>query len=141
MGVAPRRIALGGEELGLEPSKELRALEAAILQQDEAVVRRDATASPHPRTNLRTPLTTLIGRRDDLHALRPVLHAQRLVTLVGPGGVGKSRLAIEAAREWLESDPIDVWLVELADVAEPDEVDNELHYLVTALAAGGEGDS
>ena len=114
--------AVLGDELGLEPSEELRALEAAILQQDEAVVRRDtATRCARPRTNLRTPLTTLIGRRDDLDVFRPLLHAQRLVTLVGPGGVGKSRLVIEAAREWLESDTIDVWLVELADVSDPDE--------------------
>jgi predicted ATPase/DNA-binding SARP family transcriptional activator len=114
--------AVLGEELGLEPSQELRALESAILQQDETVVRSDAAASPRPRANLRIPLTTLIGRRADLDALRPVLHEQRLVTLVGPGGVGKSRLAIEAARESLESDTIDVWLVELADVADPDGV-------------------
>src|SRR5262245_33647248 len=78
-------------ELGLEPSEELRELEAAILQGDETVVRPDLSPeSPQPRTNLRVPLTTLVGRHDDLDALRPLLHTKRLVTLVGPGGVGKS---------------------------------------------------
>ena len=111
------------EELGLEPSEELQALETAILQQDDTVGRRVLVVeSPRPRTNLRVPLTRLIGRRHDLDALRPLLQAHRLVTLVGPGGVGKSRLAVEAAREWIGSDTTDIWLVELADVVDPDEV-------------------
>jgi predicted ATPase/DNA-binding SARP family transcriptional activator len=111
------------EELGLEPSEELRALESAILQGDATVVRPNlAPESPHLRTNLRMPLTALVGRRHDLDALRPLLHARRLVTLVGPGGVGKTRLAIEAAWEWIGAESIDVWLVELADVVDPDEV-------------------
>ena len=68
------------------------------------------------------PSPRLIGRRHDLDALRPLLQAHRLVTLVGPGGVGKSRLAVEAAREWIGSGTTDIWLVELADVVDPDEV-------------------
>src|SRR5262249_33996170 len=110
-------------ELGLEPSEELRELESAILQGDESVVRPELSPeSPQPRTNLRVPLTTLVGRHHDLDALRPLLQTKRLVTLVGPGGVGKSRLAVEAAREWITRDTIDIWLVELADVLDPDEI-------------------
>jgi predicted ATPase/DNA-binding SARP family transcriptional activator len=110
-------------ELGLEPSDELRELESAILQGDETVVRPELSPeSPQPRTNLRVPLTTLVGRHHDLDALRPLLHTKRLVTLVGPGGVGKSRLAIEAAREWITTDTTDIWLVELADVSDRDEI-------------------
>lgn len=115
--------AVLAEELGLEPSQELRALEAAILQQDEAIVGHDPeTASPDPRTNLRLPLTTLIGRHHEMDALRQLLRTHRLVTLVGPGGVGKSRLAIEAAQEWLASGTTDVWLIELAEITSPDEI-------------------
>jgi predicted ATPase len=111
------------EELGLEPSAELRSLEEAILRQDDQVVRPAGEhVSAGARTNLRTPLTPLIGRQHDLTALRPVASGQRLVTFVGPGGVGKSRLALEAAREMFEAGAIDVWLVELADVADPNEV-------------------
>ena len=115
--------AVLGDELGLEPSPELRALETAILRQDEATVRRDAELKPTRRNaSLRTPLTSLVGRRDVLDALAPRLRRRRLVTLVGPGGVGKTRLAIEAAREVLEAELMDVWLVELADVTDPDGV-------------------
>ena len=112
-----------GEELGLEPSQELRELEAAILQQHEDLTRPDAHAgAPLYRTNLRSPLTTLVGRQRDLEALRSFWPAYRLVTLVGAGGVGKSRLAIEAARQMFDTAAADVWLVELAEVADPDEL-------------------
>jgi predicted ATPase/DNA-binding SARP family transcriptional activator/tetratricopeptide (TPR) repeat protein len=112
-----------GEELGIEPSAELRALEHAILQQDDSVVRHPVTAtSAARRSNLRTPLTMMIGRQHDVERLRAVVRAHRLVTLVGPGGVGKSRLAIDAALEWFASEEGDAWFVELADVADSDGV-------------------
>lgn len=109
------------DEVGLEPSPELRALETAILRQDDATVRRDPEPAASPRrATLRTPLTSLVGRRELLDALAARLRRRRLVTLVGPGGVGKTRLAIEAARAILEAEHKDVRLVELADVADGD---------------------
>jgi predicted ATPase/DNA-binding SARP family transcriptional activator/tetratricopeptide (TPR) repeat protein len=112
-----------GEELGIEPSVELRALEHAILQQEDSVVRRPVNATRAARrSNLRTPLTKMIGRQNDFERLRAVVRAHRLVTLVGPGGVGKSRLAMDAALEWFSSGESDVWFVELADVADSDSV-------------------
>ena len=70
------------DEVGLEPSPELRALETAILRQDDTTVRREAEPNPSPRrARLRTPLTSLVGRRDLLDALaarlrrRPPRHA------------------------------------------------------------------
>jgi predicted ATPase/DNA-binding SARP family transcriptional activator len=111
------------EELGLEPSSELRALEAAILRQDGVVARRpDESSARRSRTNLRTPLTSLVGRRSELDRLGPILQENRLVTLVGPGGVGKSRLALEAAREWFERGSSNVWIVELAELTDADEL-------------------
>ena len=119
------------DELGLEPSKELRDLETAILQQDPAVVRRDpAPERRDRRTNLRIPLTSMVGRSRDLAALHALVADHRIVTLVGTGGVGKSRLATEAAREWLDSGDLDVWIVELSDVADPEEV---MPAIMTAL--------
>ncbi|MEU7858879.1 BTAD domain-containing putative transcriptional regulator [Nonomuraea sp. NPDC049141] len=105
-------------ELGLDPTPELAALQEAILRQDPSL-----TARP-PHSNLPTPLTELIGRDAELAQLRDLLNTARLVTLTGPGGVGKTRLALETARSILDESPAfpdGVWLVELggiADVAE-----------------------
>jgi len=81
------------EELGLEPGEDLRAVERAILRQDPALAQR--ASSPEPAPALPEPITALIGRERELHELRAlVLHADvRLVTLVGAGGSGKTRLA------------------------------------------------
>ncbi|WP_188191545.1 BTAD domain-containing putative transcriptional regulator [Nonomuraea sp. SYSU D8015] len=84
-----RRLA---DELGLDPGPELAALHQAILRQDPAL---DAPA--RPRTNLPAPLTPLVGRESALAEVRALLRAHRLVTLTGPGGVGKTRLALAAA--------------------------------------------
>ncbi|GAA3154030.1 hypothetical protein GCM10010486_20100 [Nonomuraea roseoviolacea subsp. carminata] len=73
--------------------------------------------TPHPSgTNLPAALGDLVGRDGELAAVRALLAASRLVTLTGPGGVGKTRLALEAARARTGPGefPDGVWLVELA---------------------------
>ncbi|GAA4673769.1 hypothetical protein GCM10023324_28860 [Streptomyces youssoufiensis] len=70
-----------------------------------------------PGARLPAPLTSLIGRRRDLAEVGRLLDAARLVTLTGPGGVGKTRLAVAAAEEAAsdaERFPDGVWLVEFA---------------------------
>ncbi|MEV0230038.1 BTAD domain-containing putative transcriptional regulator [Nonomuraea sp. NPDC050786] len=114
-----------GEELGLDPSPALTQLHQLILRQDPSLAPRDQThgsptGMPAPRTNLPAPLTELIGREAELAGVRALLTASRLVTLTGPGGVGKTRLALAAAADVADF-PDGVWLVELAgavDVAE-----------------------
>ncbi len=64
--------------------------------------------------NLPSPLTRFVGRRAELGELRETLAGSRLVTLIGPGGSGKTRLALEAARRSVETFPDGVWLVELS---------------------------
>ncbi|HTN81774.1 MAG TPA: BTAD domain-containing putative transcriptional regulator, partial [Acidimicrobiales bacterium] len=113
------RTALA-EELGLDPGPELRQLEAAILTQDPALdASRSARAvvADEPRrkrSNLRPALTPLVGREDELAELDSLVAGHRLVTLVGPGGAGKTRLATEIAR--LDAGNRDVVMVELAAV-------------------------
>lgn len=76
---------------------------------------------PGPHTNLPVPLTPLVGRHEALARLSRLLREQRLVTLTGPGGVGKTRLAVAAATAERESaeagQPADgVWLVEFSGI-------------------------
>ncbi|QNE18052.1 AfsR/SARP family transcriptional regulator [Kribbella qitaiheensis] len=98
------------EELGLEPSAELMELQRAILRQDPRLDIRPTRR----RSNLPAVVTSLIGREQVLPELVALLRTQRLVTLTGPGGVGKSRLAVEAARQVAGEFADGTWLVELA---------------------------
>ncbi|MFD0416059.1 BTAD domain-containing putative transcriptional regulator [Streptomyces sp. NPDC127108] len=75
----------------------------------------EAAATPAaPRTNLPAPVAPLVGRDDAVLGIRQLLTATRLVTLTGPGGVGKTRLAFAAACGIADGFPDGVWLVELA---------------------------
>ena len=72
--------------------------------------------------NLRARLSRFVGRDAELAQLREAVRSSRLVTLTGPGGAGKTRLAVEVAAALGEEHPDGAWLVELAGVAEPDGV-------------------
>jgi predicted ATPase/DNA-binding SARP family transcriptional activator len=103
------------EELGLDPSPEATALQRAVLVQDPSLA-APAPARPRPVSNLPAPRTGLIGREADLDDLAGSLVDERLVTLTGPGGVGKTSLALAAARLVADGFPDGTWLVELAGV-------------------------
>jgi predicted ATPase/DNA-binding SARP family transcriptional activator len=77
-------------------------------------------ASTTPRHNLTEPLMTFIGREEDVASLSALVVKRRHVTLTGAGGVGKTRLAIETARNVLDRFPDGVWFAELASVSDPD---------------------
>ncbi|MCX5197370.1 tetratricopeptide repeat protein [Streptomyces sp. NBC_00249] len=101
------------DDLGLDPGRELAELHQAIVRQDGALT-PDALSAQRPRGNLPTPLTDLIGRTDEVHRIGRLLESERLVTLTGIGGVGKTRLALELAARRAEDLPDGAWLVELA---------------------------
>ncbi len=96
------------DELGVDPSPELSALHVALL-------RGEVGARPQERTtNLRAELTSFVGKEADIAVVRELIAAHRLTTLTGPGGSGKTRLAVETARTMLGDLPDGAWLVELA---------------------------
>jgi predicted ATPase/DNA-binding winged helix-turn-helix (wHTH) protein len=72
-----------------------------------------------PKHNLPQQLTSFIGRQKEIAQVKQLLGTTRLLTLIGTGGCGKTRLALEVAGDLLESYPDGVWLVELAALAEP----------------------
>ncbi|MFP3992464.1 BTAD domain-containing putative transcriptional regulator, partial [Streptomyces sp. E11-3] len=92
-------------------------------------------AAPRPRTNLPTPVTDLIGRSRSVAEVRELLSAARLVTLTGPGGVGKTRLAVECATRAAESFPDGAWLVELAGRPRPAASASSVDALAEVVAA------
>ncbi|MFG2623840.1 BTAD domain-containing putative transcriptional regulator [Streptomyces sp. NPDC048473] len=143
------------DRLGTDPGPELRSLHAELLRQGpaspaaaatQATAAAQATAAPTagrhrpsrthvptaPQGNLRARLTSFVGREGDIDALREDLSHARLVTLLGPGGAGKTRLSQEAAESVGPAWPDGVWLAELAPVDDPEAVPEAV---LTALGA------
>jgi non-specific serine/threonine protein kinase len=79
-----------------------------------------------PPDNLPPQLTTFIGRERDLDAIRQLLRRGRLVTITGPGGCGKTRLAVQAASEVLLQYPAGAWFIGLGSVTDPDAIPREI---------------
>ncbi|MEV4116715.1 BTAD domain-containing putative transcriptional regulator [Nonomuraea sp. NPDC049695] len=103
--------------LGTDPGDALRERHLRLLRAE-----RPAPAADAARTrpgNLPAPLTSFIGRDDDLARIDTLLAAGRLVTVVGPGGAGKTRLAVEAARRHRHEYRDGAWMIDLASVTEP----------------------
>ena len=88
-----RAVDVLADRTGLEPGPELRRLETSILLQDPSL---DA-ARWRPPSGAAPPITSVVGRADERTAIAARLRSTRLVTLVGPGGVGKSTLALDVA--------------------------------------------
>ncbi len=121
------------DELGIEPSLELRQLDGRILAQDASLlIQTDESAqhapagaaevasSPEPPHNLPVPRSRFIGRKAELDDVADLVHAGPLVTLTGIGGCGKTRLALEAAARMLDDFAEGVFFVDLAPLTDPD---------------------
>ncbi|WP_055489742.1 BTAD domain-containing putative transcriptional regulator [Streptomyces sp. TP-A0356] len=121
------------DRLGSDPGPELRALHGELLRTPEAEPPRALPRptppadgarppAPAPPGNLRARLTSFVGRDADIDAIRGDLAVARLVTLLGPGGAGKTRLSQEAAEALADAPRDGVWLAELAPVDDPEAV-------------------
>jgi predicted ATPase/DNA-binding SARP family transcriptional activator len=110
------------EDLGIEPSPKVRDLFRDILLQAPHL----ALEPPEPPSNLPTRMTSFVGRTLEVREVAGLLEAGRLVTLTGPGGIGKTRLALEAAEQLRSRFPGGVWWIDLARVTDPDIVPDEV---------------
>ena len=123
------------DELGIDPGAQLQAVHLEVLRGKVAAPLAAANGGqPGRRTNLRAQLTSFVGRADDVSRVGQALLAYRLVTLVGPGGAGKTRLATEVAAHVAALGPAradsagdagagglvpdGVWMAELASVTD-----------------------
>ena len=129
--------ALLRDELGIEPSPELRELQRRILNQDATLALEPPPAPA--RVNLPTPLTPFVVRERELVDIKAILDRPdvRLLTLTGPGGTGKTRLAVQAAREVAGRFRDGVFWVPLANVRQHDLV---LATIYSILDVDGELD-
>ena len=127
-----RRLA---DELGIDPADELMALERAILRHDEGPDSPLRRARPRTAGNLQLPVSTFVGRESECGRVVESLRDSRLVTLIGPGGVGKTRLAVEAAARTAADYAGGVWLVDLAGLVDPALV---AHQVATTLSIGNQ---
>jgi predicted ATPase/class 3 adenylate cyclase len=117
------RLPDGAEliDLGLHRLKGLSQLEQ-VYQLAHASLETDfpplqsSVSSPH---NLPAELTTFIGRTRELEEVERLMASNRLLTLLGPGGTGKTRLMLQVASDLVERFPDGVWLVELAPLTDP----------------------
>jgi len=107
-------------ELDLEPSEQTRAL----------AFKRTSSL------NIPIPLTSFIGRENELKEVADLLSKSRLVTLTGSGGVGKTRLAIQVIADILDSFPDGIWFLDLAPLGDPTLVPNTLANVLGLRESG-----
>ena len=109
-----------GDELGIDPMPELAAIEERVLLHDASL---DGTpAEPGGRTRLPVPLTQIVGRSEEIKTLTEAVGTQRLVTVTGPGGVGKSHLSIATAHRIAGDYDGGASIVEFADASPGDDL-------------------
>ncbi len=127
------------EDLGPHRLKDLQRAER-IFQLRHPALPADF---PPPRaldprtTNLPVLASTFIGRQPELRAAKDLVLAHRLVTLTGPGGVGKTRLALQVAADLLDAFPDGLWLVELGGVVDGKSVAQEVASVLSVREQAG----
>ncbi|MGK5683214.1 BTAD domain-containing putative transcriptional regulator [Actinoplanes sp. URMC 104] len=114
------------DRLGADPGSALRERHTRLLRSPNGSPAAGDPGRPAGAGavagNLPAPLTSFVGRDDDLARIDTLLASGRLVTVLGPGGAGKTRLALEAARRHRHEYADGTWLVDLAAITEPAKV-------------------
>ena len=126
------------DELGVDPGPQLQQVHRQILIQDEDLTVADPPAVvPDTSGNLPAPGSSIVGREHAFEQIGQLLDSVRLLTITGPGGAGKTTLAIEAARR-RSTPPDGVWLVSLAPLSTIDAVPGTISDAL-GLSDGGLG--
>lgn len=132
-------------ELNGDPSAETTALLERIRKDARSIAQRTSVpieAAPAPRAvaamplppepprkgNIPEPLTEIVGREQDLQEIEAHLMSSRLVTLLGPGGIGKTRLSIELARNLAQDFAGGAWFVDFTPLEDPDLVPQHVEH-------------
>jgi predicted ATPase/DNA-binding winged helix-turn-helix (wHTH) protein len=145
--ISALRKLLGPQAIATVPGRGYRftaALDDAPAQRGAESPARDAPVEAPglaAANNLPKDLPQLFGRDTDLAALRTLVDGHRLVTVVGAGGIGKSRIAQAAAHAALGRWPDGAWMVELAGLSDPALVPNAIARALDVTIAGGDADA
>ncbi|MGW8883450.1 BTAD domain-containing putative transcriptional regulator [Streptomyces sp. NPDC055749] len=113
-----------GEDLGVDPSAGLREIHLALLRGE---LEQRAAVNDSVPNQLPARLTSFVGRDAELDRLAGLMAVSRLVTLVGPGGAGKTRLSLEAVTRHRAYRRGRVWFVPLAGVGTSDQLADAVH--------------
>jgi predicted ATPase/DNA-binding SARP family transcriptional activator len=129
------------DDLGLDPGPELAALERAVLDHDPALLGAAPTAAPVLAAPLPWPPTRLVGRDREVAELSALLRepGTRVVTVLGPGGIGKTRLALEVAHGATEAFDHPVVYLDLSTERDPGRVVPRIAQALAGHAGAGPG--
>ena len=113
------------------------ASQEGLLDAQSAPLGADMAARRH---NLPAQVTSFVGRKEEIGEVRRLLETVRLLTLTGPGGVGKTRLATQVAAELADEDAFEhgIFFVDLAPVSQPERVGDAIVEAIGIMAVAGQ---
>ncbi len=136
------RCAKTLSEFGVKPSEQTKSLYADLKTGKQVPVSAIPVQRSNPKatgiSNVPVPLTSFIGREQEVRQVVSLLGHGRLITLMGPGGVGKTRLAMETARSLIGRYPEGVWWVDLVGIHDPALVPQALAQVAGVHEVAGE---